>query len=707
MPTVNFTVDAALLEELGRRLIGKHYIALAELVKNGFDADASVVTIEFEPESDQIIVSDDGHGMTETEFNEYWMRIGSTHKMDQRVSRNLNRIMTGSKGVGRLAVQYLAQKLTLYTTSEYDLTSQIEARVDWKEAVSAGDLIDATVEYENNQSDSKFERGTKIILSGLRQEWSSTAIQGLAREIWQLEPPFRSLSDVDDDTMKFSIDFESSESKIKELFDFQLRAISRIWYARIVGENDQGQVHFSLEFAGYEPIEQNFVIENCELEKGNFEIRVYHLIHRQPFGIAVQDARDYLNEHGGVYVYDGGFQLPFYGDPTNDWLKLERSHSHRISISSLLPVEIQGDIKEFMNFLPTTSRTLGVVNVNTKTEPILDILITRDRLQESPALDNLREIISWTLHYYALEEKKRNLQLQELKSEIKKPKYEKLEDVIDHYKHDMPDNTYAELKKDIKIVADEIESESEEIAKRVSLVSSLSTAGIASLAYQHETKHQFRTLDKLIIELEKIISKIEENKIRFPLVEIKDELTYWLERMRTTSNLFAYLSDNENLTLVKRFTARLMIEDVVLQISALIGDVQIDASRIEYVLLPEASVAEWSSIFQNVFLNAINALLDTEKKLIQVSTRIQGKEREILIQDTGVGVNIKSSDELFEPFVRKTKISKERQALGYGGTGLGLTIVKLLAHKIGCEVAFVKPTRGFKTAFSLKWSEIN
>jgi len=316
-------------------------------------------------------------------------------------------------------------------------------------------------------------------------------------------------------------------------------------------------------------------------------------------------------------------------------------------------------------------------------------------------------MIKYTLHFYALKEKHKNIKLAELETDIEKPKYKKLEDILEYYEPDIPKETYKNLQKDIQKISDEIETEAEEIAKRVSLIGPLSTAGITSLAYQHESKRQFRTLDELIIDLDDIIEKVKEDKIKSHLEKIKNELSYWLKRMKMTNNLFIYLSDNENLTLQKRFPAKLMIEDVIDQIGTLIGDVKIDVSKVEYILLPEASLAEWSSIFQNVFINAINALLDSEKKLIQVSTKIQGKEREMLIQDNGCGVDLKKSAELFKPFERKIKISEERQALGYGGTGLGLTIVKLIAHKIGCQVAFVKPEKGFKTAFSLKWREKN
>ena len=333
MPKIKFTVDAALLEELGERLVGKPHIALAELVKNGYDADAPSVVIDFEPIDDCITVTDTGNGMTLEEFRDFWMRIGSTHKRKQRISRNLGRVMTGSKGVGRLSVQFLAEEITLKTTSEYDLNTQIEAYVKWDEAVRAVDLVDATVEYKINHSDDGFKKGTILVLKKLKHTWTKNQVQGLAREIWQLEPPFRSKFDYTDETKVFRIIFQSSESGIKEVFEEQLNAILRIWHARIAGKTNNGEVIFSLEFSGEDPIENKFVIPDNQLENSDFEIRIYHLWQRQPLGIKVGQARNYLNTYGGVYVYDGGFQLPFYGDPKNDWLNLERDHAHRLSKS--------------------------------------------------------------------------------------------------------------------------------------------------------------------------------------------------------------------------------------------------------------------------------------------------------------------------------------------------------------------------------------
>src|SRR4051794_10549842 len=104
MPTLPFTVDSALLRELGERLVGQAHIALAELIKNSYDADATVVDVAIS--NDRIVVSDNGHGMTQRTFRDYWMRVGSPHKAGQ-ASPSYGRPLTGSKGVGRLAAQFL------------------------------------------------------------------------------------------------------------------------------------------------------------------------------------------------------------------------------------------------------------------------------------------------------------------------------------------------------------------------------------------------------------------------------------------------------------------------------------------------------------------------------------------------------------------------------------------------------------------------
>ena len=172
--TIQFTVDSALLRELGERLVGKPHIALAELVKNSYDADARKVELRLF--RDRIEVSDNGHGMTFDEFRDFWMRIGTPHKQEQRLSRHASRPLTGSKGVGRLAVQFLSRELEIRTVAENPTEEGIMALVDWDQSVLVGDLTEAQALYDYIPRRESFpdnsEHGTTIVLGKLNQEWS-------------------------------------------------------------------------------------------------------------------------------------------------------------------------------------------------------------------------------------------------------------------------------------------------------------------------------------------------------------------------------------------------------------------------------------------------------------------------------------------------------------------------------------------------------
>ena len=109
----HFEVNAALLEELGERLVSKPEVALAELVKNAYDADAS--ECELTISEAEILVQDDGHGMTEGTFLRNWMVVSSQEKGKARFSRVYGRSMAGSKGVGRFSARYLGSMVTLET----------------------------------------------------------------------------------------------------------------------------------------------------------------------------------------------------------------------------------------------------------------------------------------------------------------------------------------------------------------------------------------------------------------------------------------------------------------------------------------------------------------------------------------------------------------------------------------------------------------
>lgn len=705
MPLLHFTVDSALLEELGERLVGKPPVALSELIKNSYDADANQAIVNIEPEKDRITVQDNGHGMDLGEFKDFWMRIGSPHKKRQKVSRGLKRPLTGSKGVGRLSVQLLANEIYIQTISDRNTRQKLTAHVKWDEAVNAGELSKATANYEIEELSEDTEHGTIIILKGLCHNWNDKFIEDFAKEIWWLQPPFRSgLASAEDKKKAFQIKFISSEMEYVETFEWQIRAVMDIWYAKLIGKNENGNVKLSLEFAGEDPIIKSYTIENCKLKNADFEIRIYHLAHRQPFGLKVEEAREYLRRFGGIHIYDGGFHLPHYGTPDNDWPKIEWEHSRRGGfVSDLLPKDMQ--LPSGLRQIPTLRRVFGVVNVNTSKEPDLDIMITRDRLdQESHTFHNLVNIIRWAMHFYAMEEERRKLESYKDLQKIEPLKFQKVEDTLAKYQNELPEETYENIRADVRKATEEIDSSTESTLKQVTLLGSLATAGISSLAYQHELQKQFEMIKGIIKRLESV--KVEDEDLRKDLNVLKEELSSWVDRAMSTNALFSYLADTENIEEKERFSAKKIVDEIKEQVKFLAKGVPIETSRIETDLkLPNATLVEWGSILQNVFINAFNAMVDSDKKIIDVSSRSENGNHELLIQDAGVGVNLEDAESLFSPFVRKAVISPERRALGYGGTGLGLTIVDMIAKNIECKASFVEPEKEFNTAFSLIWRE--
>lgn len=730
---IQFTVDSALLRELGERLVGKPHIALAELVKNSYDADARKVEIRMFP--DRIEVHDNGHGMTFEEFQNFWMRIGTPHKQKQRVSRDFHRPLTGSKGVGRLSVQFLAREIEVRTVARDGTGRQLDAYVDWDQAIQVGNLTEAFALYDDDspRKDSfpdGFSHGTIIILTKLNQEWDSQKVEGLAQEVWPLQPPFRANPEVAADlSSDFAVDFQSDDPEKIRQFEAQIKAYLSLWDARLVGEllerddrdpeHPLGKVRLSLEFSD-RPGEVKvlpYEISNCPLRFAGFEIRVYSWMGRQKHGVKVGEARDYFEKFGGVHIYDAGFRLPYYGSKTSDWLGIERDHSHRLSESKLLPESIQ--VPRGLNNLPTTSRLFGVVHVDTALEnrnalptpegrpaECLEIQITRDRLKDNRAFASLRDLVRWSLDYYAMEQTARKL----AETEAKRPtepisaKVERLEQVLDRFEDEIPGPVFMELKTRVREAADASQTEAEVIAQKTALLAPLATAGMCALAYEHEVGKQFQALESVARRLTRI--PVSDPVVRKELDSIRQSIDTWISRAKATRALFSHLTDPESNERKQRYKARNMLEMVKDQVLALVRGLPVDTSGVDAGLrLPEGTFSEWSALFQNVLINASNALLDREMKQVVVRSEKAGTERRIRVEDTGTGVDLEMADELFQPFVRRQEISTARRALGLGGSGLGLAIVRMIADNVGCRVGFAEPSQGFSTCFELAWKE--
>lgn len=716
-----FTVDAALLKELGERLVGKPHIALAELVKNAYDADATKVRITFE--DDAIEVVDNGDGMSRSEFKDFWMRVGTTHKQDAPITPLFQRKVSGSKGVGRLSVQFLGNSLKLWSVSRNSRSIAFRAEVDWRKAQLAASLVKSGANVFRNSASgilpAGYEHGTRLRIEGLNQQWDADGLRNLARELWFLRPP-KPLADDLDEKDSFDIELEGAAEEERNAFNTQLDKAFQSWIAEIRGAVKRGregkEASVTVTFKDGQSDTQTFALPNAALDEASFLIRVYKLSGKQAAGIAVGEARDYFRRFGGVHVYDQAFRLPFYGGEGEDWLRLEYAHSHRLMVSKLVPEELKGngDLRD----LPTNGRIFGMVRVSTSHErdaaPVdarakgayLNVQVTRDRFIDNESMANLRELVRWGLDYYAYLASARKYKVSSPSDaepiRPTEPVFEELRQRISDLRADVPPQTAVRLERignQVEQLYDiELRREQRFHRERV-LLGALATAGMGAIALEHELGKELTALGKAVDSLTHIPNSAAVTKVR-------ESLQSLIVRITDARKLLSPLMEPENRDHVARMKAKPLVDGIVGDLKPLLRSIKVDTDDIDPELrMPSATRAAWTAILQNVIVNAINATIDTSAKRIRIVGRFDAARRHgsLRIEDNGVGVDLDDSDELFEPFERRLELSPDRKRLGLGGVGLGLTIVRMVAQSVDCKVGFVEPTGRMTTAFELSW----
>lgn len=118
---ISLTATARLIKQLGDQLISDEMVAILELIKNSYDADATKVEvfvdtkIETEYGKGKIIIKDNGNGMVPSIIKESFLKLSTGFKEVEKISPYFKRRVLGKKGIGRLSFQRLGKFIKVYT----------------------------------------------------------------------------------------------------------------------------------------------------------------------------------------------------------------------------------------------------------------------------------------------------------------------------------------------------------------------------------------------------------------------------------------------------------------------------------------------------------------------------------------------------------------------------------------------------------------
>ena len=233
--TLKIRPYARLLTMLGEQLIKNEQIALAELIKNSYDADADWVKVSFvnfgydekkkeifKTSNSKIIVEDNGSGMNLKVIEDSWMNPATPNKKTReneeiKTSPKKHRIIQGEKGIGRFAILKLGRDIKIttrpegensefiidYHLSQYDddfLTENGEDKQLFIDNISIPVseqmpvvLVGRKVIVNNSVFEVGNDHGTVIEISNLKGEWTFDKIKKVNAESQKLESIFEKI----------------------------------------------------------------------------------------------------------------------------------------------------------------------------------------------------------------------------------------------------------------------------------------------------------------------------------------------------------------------------------------------------------------------------------------------------------------------------------------------------------------------------------
>ena len=184
MTDLEMSFDPHTIEHLGIKMYSRITNAVAELVANAYDADANNVHIKlYDKDEFKIVVEDDGIGMSFDEINNCFLRIGRKRRdFDTNRKTLKGRAITGKKGLGKLALFGIGNRINITTTKD-NSDKQISFNLNWDEIITQNG--GSYKPHYTVQDVELTSHGTTIVLTNLKRK-TSFDIKSVANALSQL-----------------------------------------------------------------------------------------------------------------------------------------------------------------------------------------------------------------------------------------------------------------------------------------------------------------------------------------------------------------------------------------------------------------------------------------------------------------------------------------------------------------------------------------
>jgi signal transduction histidine kinase len=703
-----FSVDSALLQELGERLVTTPHVALAELVKNSYDADATEVYVTIRESligGPEIEVRDNGCGMTLDQIRAFWMKIGNTHKDKERRSSRFGRPLTGSKGIGRFCVRRLGTHVKLHSVAESKKGVESNSlEINWADFKAGQDISEVPVRgtslVEKQKTD---ETGLTLVMSGLKRvEWHAledrrsyayllrqlatlAANRGARRSGYETDPGFRIVLDAPSLEYGSAMEGFVDEDDAGLAVDIREQLMNAGWALLKARVGKDGKAHCELDAAT--PVGKRTYVSQMkfsELTDVTLSLAVFVEEpgwNRNAKLVPMGKLNSILNDWGGVQIRYRGTRMFPYGDPGDDWLEIERDRARRlgkpnsedlINFANTIKARTPLDVGRVLLNMLSHKAYLGAVEIGENQEG-LEPKADRQGFVENATFRQLKQFtrfsIDWAMIWrdFAVKARERqrseNLRLElEQQSSGGKPispaeqsqvALKILRGGLDQLRND-PSSISSEDIDNLATAASLLESEiriSKTDLLRFQLVASSATL---SLLYRHEIQYLSQSLLTLSADLQDAIKDLKG--------VIKARCQEVLESVNTTKESLDALSDlTQDMGILDRkaFAGRLDLESQTERAVARFRrvakayDVEITQRIEEGLLVGPMLKGELAAILLNGLSNAVKAVIagGSFKGLIELHGYATGKNVYLDIKDNGIGLRLEDRKDVFSPLV--------------------------------------------------------